>query len=137
VAKRAAAEMRAFEERHVELWNAGDKEAWIAHMKKFSPGGFAIEDPVGTPIKQGHDILNEIWDRSFNESVWKLSIDRLITGGNEVVVVLKDEGVTNGSPVVVYEIDLIRFGDDGSVHIRSFWDVPTGSVYGEWATASS
>jgi hypothetical protein len=68
----------------VGLWNAGDKEAWIAHAKQASPGGFTVEDPVGTPIKRGHDIVNEMWETSFNEYPGKLSIEHPITGGNEV-----------------------------------------------------
>ena len=38
---------------YVALWNAGDKEAWIANWKKVAPGDFRMLDPVGTPEKSG------------------------------------------------------------------------------------
>ncbi len=48
-----AEEIRTAVERHVELWNAGDKEAWLAHWKRVVPGEVTMEDPVGTPLKRG------------------------------------------------------------------------------------
>jgi hypothetical protein len=30
--------IRAAVERHVELWNAGEKEVWLAHWKSVVPG---------------------------------------------------------------------------------------------------
>jgi hypothetical protein len=49
----AAEEIRAAVERHVELWNAGDKEAWLAHWKRLVPGEVTMEDPVGTRSNAG------------------------------------------------------------------------------------
>jgi hypothetical protein len=136
VAELSDAETRTVVERHVELWNAGDKEAWIAHWRSASPGGISMEDPVGTPIKRGHDIPNQVWDNSFGQGAWTLSIDHLVTAGNEVALVVNNEGVINGASVLVRSIEICKFGDDGSLNIRTFWDIPAGSNYGEWTTQS-
>ena len=40
---------------YVELWNSGDKEAWVANWKKVAPGDLVMVDPVGTPPKHGFD----------------------------------------------------------------------------------
>jgi hypothetical protein len=130
------ADMRAIVERHVELWNAGGKAAWIAHLKQSSSGGFSMEDPVGTPTKRGHDILSEVWDNSFSQGAFTLSVDHLVTGGNEVAILANSNGTIDGAAVVVRSIEIYRFGDDDSLHIRAFWDIPAGSAYGEWTAAT-
>ena len=40
---------------YVELWNKGDKEAWVENWQKVAPGAFTMMDPVGTPPK--HDFV--------------------------------------------------------------------------------
>jgi len=58
----STAEMRAAIERHVELWNEGDKEAWVDHMKRASVGGLTANDPVGTPTKTGSGLLGLVYE---------------------------------------------------------------------------
>jgi hypothetical protein len=123
-------------ERHVELWNAGDKEGWIAHLKQASPGGFTMEDPVGTPTKRGHDILNEVWDLAHGQESWTLSIDHLVICGNELAMLVNNQGIIQGTPVVVRSIETYRFDDDGSLLIRTYYDIPAGSSYGEWTATT-
>ena len=36
---------------YAELWNAGEKDAWIANWKSVCHGDFKMFDPVGTPPK--------------------------------------------------------------------------------------
>jgi hypothetical protein len=45
--------IRAAVERHVELWNAGEKEVWLAHWKSVVPGENTKEDPVARPLCGG------------------------------------------------------------------------------------
>ena len=40
---------------YVDLWNAGDKEAWIQNWRSVAPGDFRMLDPVGTPEKHGFE----------------------------------------------------------------------------------
>ena len=44
-------ELATWAKNYAELWNAGDKEAWIANWKKVCYGDFKMWDPVGTPPK--------------------------------------------------------------------------------------
>jgi SnoaL-like domain len=127
-----AAEMRATVERHVELWNAGEKEPWLAHMKAAAVGGLTMDDPVGTPTKRGTDILGDVWDHSFSQGVWTLTIEHLVTCANELAMVVRNESVVDGTTVVVRSIETYRFGDDGSLYVRTYFDMPAGSDYAEW-----
>lgn len=124
----SSAEMRQFMERHVELWNAAEKEPWLAHQKAACPGGLTMEDPVGTPVKQGVDILGEVWDEFFADNQWTLTIEHLVTCANELAAVVRNESVVNGTPVVVHSIEIYQFGDDGSLHVRTYWNPPDGSA---------
>jgi hypothetical protein len=132
----SAAEIRQFIERHVELWNAGEKEPWLAHMKSASAGGLTMEDPVGTPVKRGPDVMSEAWDAAFNEYPWQLTIEHLVVCANEIAVVIRNEGEVKGAPVTVHSIETYKFGNDGSMQVRTYFDIPTGSAYGEWTSTT-
>jgi hypothetical protein len=136
VSQPSAAEMRATIERHVELWNKSDKDDWVAHLKKASVGGFTMEDPVGTPTKRGHEILSDMWDHAFGQGAWTLTIEHLVTCGNELAMLVSNEGVIDGATIVVRSIETYQFGDDGSLHLRAYYDIPGGSEYGEWTSTT-
>jgi hypothetical protein len=137
VSQPSAAEMRATIERHIELWNAGEKEAWVAHWKLTSTGGMTWEDPVGTPPKRGSDFLGGLWDAAFSQGAWTLSVDHLVTCSNELAMLVSNEGVVEGATIVVRSIETYRFGDDGSLHVRAYFDIPAGSEYGEWTSSTA
>jgi hypothetical protein len=96
-----------------------------------------MEDPVGTPVKRGWEILGEAWDASPNQD-WKLSIDRLIVCGNEGAAVIRNEGSVQGTALTVVSIEVYQFGDDGSVHTKTYWEAPEGgSGYADWTASTS
>ncbi|MBV8346123.1 MAG: hypothetical protein JOZ49_00885 [Mycolicibacterium sp.] len=128
-----AEEIRAAVERHVELWNAGDKEAWLAHWKRVVPGEVTMEDPVGTPIKRGWDVQGEVWDTAPNAD-WKLGIGLLYVCGSTAAAVIRNSGTVNGEPTLVESIEIYKFGDDGSLHASTFWDLSIGNEYAQWTT---
>src|ERR1700742_2862196 len=123
-------EIRAAIGRHVELWNAGDKEAWLAHWKRVVPGEVVMEDPVGTPAKRGWDFQGEAWDRANAE--WKLSIGLLYVSGSTGAAVIRNAGSVNGEATVVESIEIYAFGDDGSLRISTFWPLSIGNEYAQW-----
>ena len=132
-----ADEIRALITQHVELWNAGDKDAWLGAWQAALPGGVSMEDPVGTPVKRGWDLLADAWDASPNQD-WKLSIDRLIVCGNESAAIIRNEGSIGGNPITVISIEVSQFGDDGSVHTKTYWEAPEGGTgYAEWTATTS
>ena len=48
-------ELREWARNYVALWNAGDKDAWLANWRNVAPGDFRMFDPVGTPEKRGFE----------------------------------------------------------------------------------
>lgn len=126
-----AEEIRAALEQHVQLWNAGDKQAWLSHWQRVVPGEVTMEDPVGTPVKRGWDVMAEVWDASPNAD-WKLGIDLLYVCGATGAAVIRNSGSVNGEPAVIQSIEIYRFGDDGSLHTSTFWDLAAGNEYAQW-----
>lgn len=130
--ERTADSIRDAIKRHVELWNAGDRAAWLSHWESICPGDFTLEDPVGTPVKRGHQVWGDAWDAAYAESVWTLTIEESIVCGSEAAVVMANEGAVAGQPVTVRGVELFHFGDDGTVRQRTFYELPEGSQYAEW-----
>jgi hypothetical protein len=126
-------EMRSMIEQHVENWNAGDKEAWLAGLARLVRGDFSMEDPVGTPVKHGWDVMSEAWDASPNAD-WKLTIEQLFVCGNEVATLMRSDGVVQGQPVSVLGIEVLQFREDGSAHWKTYMQLPDGSEYAEWTS---
>jgi hypothetical protein len=126
----AAEEIRAAVERHVELWNAGDKEAWLAHWKRLVPGEVTMEDPVGTPLKRGWDVQSQAWDLANTD--WKLSIGLLYACGSTAAAVIRNSGTVNGEATTVESIEIYEFRHDGSAHTSTFWPLSIGNEYAQW-----
>ncbi len=115
-------EMRAAIERHIALWNAGEKEPWLAAWRTVSSGGVTAEDPVGTPMRQGPDVFSDLWDHTVG--VWTLTVEHLVACANEVAMVVRNEGTVGGENVTVRSIELYRFGEDETLSIRTYFDQP-------------
>jgi hypothetical protein len=135
MARPSGDEIRRIIKRSYELWNADDKDAWISHWKSVTPGLHTLEDPVGTPPKVGWDILAELWDRTGRERL-HIAVERIIVCGNEGAAVCRNEGAVKGSRLVIESVDTYRFTEDGSTHVRSFWQIPEGLPYGEWTAVT-
>jgi len=118
-----AAQVRDVLERHVELWNAGDKAAWLANWRTLVTGDVTLEDPVGSPAKRGFDVaLEGEWDRTRDD--WKLSVQELIACGNEGALFVRNDGGIDGVPTELDTVEIYRFGDDGSLGARIYWELP-------------
>lgn len=117
---------------HVALWNAMDRESWIA---LFSPA-MVFEDPVGAPEKLGLDAVNKTWDRSFKPGRrWTLHPEQIVGAGSEAAVVMRNEGDLNGKQVVVRSIEIFSVNAEGQlIRIRSFFDQPTDFALSQYFT---
>ena len=124
--------MRAFFERHVELWNAGKKDEWMTNFRDLVTGDFSLEDPVGNPPQRGFAAMSDIWDMSPNAE-WKLAIEMLFVCGNELAAVISNDGAIEGQPISIKSIELYTFGDDGSLTGKVYRDVLEGGAYEEWS----
>ncbi len=118
-------ELEVWAKGYVELWNAGEKEAWIENWKKLATGDFTMYDPVGTPPK--HDFVGcclEPYDLFQPSTRFHTPADTLYICGNEVAWVMENTFTKDGQSEVMKSIEVYRFGDDGSVEIRTHYDVP-------------
>jgi hypothetical protein len=113
---------------YVEHWNSGDKQAWIANWKKVAPGDFVMLDPVGTPPKQGFEgCAAGPYDLFQPQTRFRVDPKTMFVCGNEVAWVMENTFTKDGSSEVMLSIEVYRFGDDGSVEIRTHYDVPEAS----------
>ena len=110
---------------YVDLWNAGKKEAWVENWKKVAPGGFTMVDPVGTPAK--HDFVGccvEPFDLFQPMTELYVDPETMFICGNEVAWVMENTFTKDGQSQKMKSIEVFRFEADGSVEIRTHYDVP-------------
>jgi steroid Delta-isomerase len=108
---------------HCRLWNAADKDAWLALFAD----DVQYEDPPGTVASQGKEVMSEYaWDRSFTDNKrWILEPLLVIECGREAQVHMRNHGAVAGMPVCVESIELWRVNDAGLVDsVRAFWEPP-------------
>ncbi len=110
-------------EQHAARWNARDREGWLALYRD----DVMFEDPVGKAPKLGRAAAEGSWDNSLRPGrEWTLVPERIVTGGNEAVVLMRNEGLVNGVEEVVNSVEVWKVDDAGLViHIRAFFDQPT------------
>jgi hypothetical protein len=109
-------------EQHVIIWNEHDEGRFLAHWHAIAPGGVTMEDPVGTPLKQGWGAVEDMF-RLFNP-VTTQRLDRCYVCGSEAAVVFHNQVQTADGTIEISDIELWRFGDDGSLLIRTWFDMP-------------
>ncbi len=119
-------ELKRWAERYVELWNAGDKEAWISNWRAVAPGEFRMLDPVGTPEKVGFDhCCVDSFDLFQQHVRFRIQPGALFICDNEVAWLLENHFETpTGEAKVGHSIETYAFRDDGSVDIRTYYKVP-------------
>lgn len=113
---------------YVELWNKGEKEAWVENWQKVAPGAFTMMDPVGTPPK--HDFVGccvEPFDLFQPSTEFRVDPATRFICGNEVAWVMENIFSKDGQKQHMKSIETYIFGDDGSVEIRTHYDVPDAS----------
>lgn len=121
-------ELLTWADGYVDLWNAGDKQAWIANWKKVAPGDLVMLDPVGTPPKRGFDgCCAEPFDLFQPSTEFYVDPETRWVCGNEVAWVMTNIFRKDGQERRMKSIEVYRFGEDGSVEIRTHYDVPEAS----------
>jgi hypothetical protein len=110
---------------HPILWNAGNKQAWIANWHTVATGAFRMLDPVGTPEKQGFkSCCEDSWDL-FQERVrFKIQPGTLFVCENEVAWCLENHFDGPDGPQFQFSLETYQFTEDGSVNIRTYYRVP-------------
>jgi len=109
---------------YTELWNAGDKPAWVANWKSVAPGEFRMLDPVGTPERRGFE---ECASKPYDlfQPALRLVVPEAtrFLCANEVGWVMENHFTVDGELIVMRSLECFRF-DGGSVSIKTYYDVP-------------
>ncbi len=108
---------------HVALWNAQDKESWLALFAD----DVLYEDPPGTVASRGRAVMSDYaWAGSFTEKKrWILEAVLVIACGHEAQVHMRNHGSVEGRPAWVDSIELWGVDDKGLViSVRAFWEPP-------------
>ena len=110
---------------YVSLWNANDKPAWVQNWKDVAPNGFRMFDPVGTPEKRGfEECAAQPYDLFQPGLRLVVPAATKFICSNEVAWVMENHFTVEGELIVMRSIEEFRFEADGSVAIRTFYDVP-------------
>ena len=118
-------QLRAWAEGYVRLWNAGDKEGWIANWRSVAPGDFRMLDPVGTPEKFGFDhCCGDSFDLFQPKVRFKIQEGTLFICGNEVAWLLENHFTSDGRDQIGLSIETYRFEENGDLTIRTYYKVP-------------
>jgi hypothetical protein len=114
----SASDIRALFERHVEHWNAGRFDEWIALW----PDDVTMEDPVGTPVRTGvRACFVDPW-KEFQGN-FRLEITNLVVVGSEAALTVRNRGTIDGVGVITDSIELYEIGD-GTLRGRVFYEAP-------------
>jgi len=132
-------QLKQWAENYVSLWNEGDKEGWAKNWLSVAPGEFRMVDPVGTPEKAGfEDCALKSFDLFQPIVKFKIAEGAFFICGNEVAWLLENHITAEGKTVVGRSIETYRFEADGSVTIRTYYDIPErtddqlGNVFQEY-----
>ncbi len=121
-------ELEIWAKNYVELWNKGDKEAWVANWRNLATGHFTMVDPVGTPPR--HDFEGccvEPFDLFQPSLEFHVDPSTLFICGTEVAWVMENRFTKDGQEQRVKSIEVFRFSEQGDVEIRTHYDVPDPS----------
>jgi len=121
-------QLQRWADNYVALWNAGDKEAWIRNWKSVAPGEFRMLDPVGTPEEKGfEECAAKPFDLFQPKLRFKVADGTRFICGNEVAWLMENHFTAEGRTTVLLSIETFRFEADGSVLIRTYYQVPPPS----------
>lgn len=118
-------QLKQWADNYIVLWNAGDKEGWERNWRSVAPGDFRMLDPVGTPEKVGfEECASKSFDLFQPNVKFKITEGALFICGNEVAWLLENQITIGGESITGLSIETYRFEPDGSVVIRTYYEVP-------------
>jgi steroid delta-isomerase len=96
---------------YVEAVGRQDLEATVALFAEDA----RQEDPVGSPANVGRDAIRTFFERAYRGSYSTTLTGPLLVTGDHAAVHFTITVPTDGEPIVVRVVDLIRFDDDGLI----------------------
>jgi steroid delta-isomerase len=116
-----AEQIRATIERYLSAFSADDRATWLA---QWAPDA-TMEDPVGTPIRTGHDEIGAFYDEghAMAERITLVRTGTVRVAGDEAAFPMQVRPILGGTEFTVDVIDTMRFDDEGRiVAMRAYWD---------------
>lgn len=108
-------------DRYTSCFSAGDRERFL---ECFAEGAW-IEDPVGTPRREGRRSIGEFFDQTqgMAESVELRRTGPVRVADGEAAFPMQARPLIDGTTYCVHIIDVMTFDDDGAITtLRAFWD---------------
>lgn len=106
-------------EQYCARFSAGDRDGWLA---LWAPDA-TMEDPVGSPVKDGRDAIAEFYDSTVGgaDSVTLTVVGDPIVLGDQAAFRFEIRPVLGGTTFSVFAIDVMTFdaADDGTAKITS------------------
>ncbi|MEM8695998.1 MAG: nuclear transport factor 2 family protein [Pseudomonadota bacterium] len=119
-------EMIAAVEAYIDAFNAGDPELAVALFAKDA----TVEDPIGTPLKEGEDAIREFYTVSMATGA-KLTLQGPVRVGADHAAFAFQAGLDwEGKKQTVDVIDTFKFGEDGKVVEMKAYFGPTNMQAG-------
>jgi hypothetical protein len=109
--------------KHAELWNAGQRDEWIASWRTIAPAEVRMFDPVGTEEKQG---FNTATGDAFDmfQSILKIKMITVQVNGNEMAWVCENYFGTEPNVQKTYSIETFAWDDGGNLLIKTYYPMP-------------
>jgi steroid delta-isomerase len=108
-------------ETYMARFSANDREGWL---DLFADDAW-IEDPVGTPRRNGRAEIGEFWDQSHEvpDAIELVPLGILTVAGDEVAFTMQARATLGGQVFGIDIIDVMRFDGDGRIAtMRAFFD---------------
>jgi steroid delta-isomerase len=109
---------------YLATFTAGDRAGWL---DCFAEDAW-IEDPVGTPRREGRDAIGAFWDEShaMPDGIELRSSGITTILGSEAAFTMQARPNLGGEVYVIDIIDLMTFDDDAKITtMRAFFDSET------------
>ncbi len=113
--------IRATVDRYTSCFSAADKVAFLAN---FADDAW-IEDPVGTPRREGKASIGEFWDQTqgMADSVELVRTGPVRVAAGEAAFPMQARPSIGGTRFCIDIIDVMTFDDAGTIStMRAFWD---------------
>ncbi len=113
--------IRATIDRYTSCFSARDKDAFLGC---FADGAW-IEDPVGTPRREGKDSIGEFWDQTqgMADSVELRRTGPVRVAAGEAAFPMQARPLIGGTTFCIHIVDVMTFDDDARITtMRAFWD---------------
>jgi steroid delta-isomerase len=114
-------QIRATLDAYIRCFSAGDRAGWV---DLFSDDAVQ-EDPVGSPVNQGHDAIGAFYDAMLAGGVPQLSFVRepVVCGDEALMFLMARTGSGDGEVRVPFIVDHVRLDEAARItSLRAFWD---------------